>query len=91
MRNARCLRARLTATVARFGKTVDWDRIEDNWMSIRRLAKREWPSLDDADLDHAGGDRSRLIGFLQERYGWSRARATSEAERWLRELVAEPV
>jgi uncharacterized protein YjbJ (UPF0337 family) len=70
---------------------MDWDRIEDDWVSIRRLAKREWPSLDDAGLDSAGGDRARLIALLQDTYGWSRARAASEAERWLREVIAETV
>jgi hypothetical protein len=71
--------------------TMDWNRIEEEWVSIRRLAKREWPSLDDAELESAGGDRARLIALLQETYGWSRARAASEAERWLREIVAETV
>jgi uncharacterized protein YjbJ (UPF0337 family) len=59
------------------------DILKGNWMKIRGEVKQWWGRLTDDDLDYIEGSRDKLIGRLQERYGYSKERAEQEAERRL--------
>jgi uncharacterized protein YjbJ (UPF0337 family) len=65
------------------------DVFEGRWKQIRGDAKRFWGNLTDDDLDRSQGNRDKLIGALQERYGWERTRAESDFDRFL-ESVRTP-
>src|SRR5262245_46625547 len=62
------------------------DVMEGKWRQIRGQMKEWWGKLTDDDFDLIAGKRDRLIGKLQERYGWARQEAESEVARRLREL-----
>ncbi len=57
---------------------MSWEQIQGNWRQFRGEAKRRWGELTDDDLDAIAGDRDRLLGKLQERYG--RTKETLESE-----------
>ncbi|MBI3279523.1 MAG: general stress protein CsbD, partial [Acidobacteria bacterium] len=40
--------------------------------------------LTDDDVEMIGGAKDRLLGRLQERYGWSREEAERNADEWYR-------
>ena len=65
---------------------MDIDTIRDQWQEIRGLAKRWWGSLSDADLDGIDGNIDRLIGKIEERYGFSKDRATQDVYVHLKDL-----
>lgn len=44
-----------------------------------------WGKLTDSDLDRIAGKRDQLAGALQEKYGYTRAKAEEEIERRLKE------
>jgi uncharacterized protein YjbJ (UPF0337 family) len=44
-------------------------------------SKKWWGDLTDDDLDRIEGDRDKLIGRLQERYGYTREKAEAEMNR----------
>lgn len=54
------------------------------WNDIRQDVRRNWDRLTDEDLDNIGGDYESLVGFLQDRYGYSRQEASMEVDRFLR-------
>lgn len=65
------------------------DVFEGRWKQIKGDAKRFWGNLTDDDLDRSEGNRDKLVGSLQERYGWEKARAESDFDRFL-ESVRTP-
>lgn len=70
---------------------MNQDAVKGKWKQIRGRTKEWWGKLTDDDLDVIDGNRDHLIGKLQERYGYSKERASREINRRLEELdlVAE--
>jgi uncharacterized protein YjbJ (UPF0337 family) len=64
------------------------DVMEGKWKQMRGEVKKWWGQLTDDDLDTVAGNRDKLIGKLQERYGYAKERATEEIDRRLREYSA---
>jgi uncharacterized protein YjbJ (UPF0337 family) len=59
------------------------DVFEGRWKQLKGDAKRAWGKLTDDDWDRAEGNRDKLVGSLQERYGWEKTQAESEFDRFL--------
>lgn len=55
---------------------------EGRWKQLKGDMKRTWGKLTDDDLDRAEGNRDKLVGSLQERYGWERNQAEQELDRF---------
>ena len=63
--------------------------LEGRWKQLRGEAKRMWGKLTDDDLDRAGGNRDKLVGSLQERYGWEKDHASNQFDRWVDSVSAD--
>ena len=61
------------------------DILAGKWKQMRGELKTWWGNLTDDDFERIGGQKDKLIGLLQERYGYSRAQAEEEVERRLQE------
>jgi uncharacterized protein YjbJ (UPF0337 family) len=61
------------------------DILKGKWKQIRGEAKKWWGELTDDELDKVEGDRDKLVGIVQERYGYARDRAEAEVNRRLDE------
>lgn len=59
------------------------DVFEGRWKQWKGDMKRAWGKLTDDDFDRAEGNRDKLIGSLQERYGWEKNHAEQEFDRFL--------
>ena len=57
------------------------DVFEGKWKQIRGEVKAWWGKLNDDDLDRAAGKFDVLSGILQEKYGYSRQRASEEIDK----------
>jgi len=64
---------------------MNWDQIQGNWKQVKGEMQAQWGKLTDDDLDVAEGNREKLVGKLQERYGY----AKEEAEREVDGFVAK--
>jgi len=53
------------------------------WKQLRGRVREEWGKLTDSQIDQINGDYDRLVGVLQENYGYTHDRAREEADRWL--------
>jgi uncharacterized protein YjbJ (UPF0337 family) len=62
------------------------DVLEGKWKQIRGRVREFWGDLTDDELDEIGGKRDRLVGKLQERYGYSRMEADREVDRFINDL-----
>ena len=62
---------------------MNWDRIEGNWKQFKGRVQSQWGKPTDDDLDVIKGDRDRLAGALQKRYGIAKDEAERQLTRWL--------
>jgi uncharacterized protein YjbJ (UPF0337 family) len=61
------------------------DVFTGQWRQMRGSVKSWWGRLSDDDLDRIGGQKDRLVGVVQEKYGRTREEAEREVEERLRE------
>lgn len=59
---------------------MNWDQIQGNWKQAKGELKTRWSELSDDDLTYIDGQRDRLVGKLQERYGMTKEEAQREVE-----------
>lgn len=57
------------------------DTFEGKWKQAKGQIKQWWGELTDDDLMQVEGNRDKLVGKLQERYGYTRQRADDEINR----------
>jgi uncharacterized protein YjbJ (UPF0337 family) len=57
------------------------DIFEGKWKQVRGNAKEWWGKLTDDDLDKVEGKFDKLIGLLQEKYGYTKQQAIEEWEK----------
>lgn len=54
------------------------DTLKGQWHQVKGEVKTQWGKLTDSDLDQIAGQSEKLIGLIQERYGYARGRAEEE-------------
>lgn len=57
------------------------DIFEGKWKQVRGQAKIWWGKLTDDELEMVNGKLDKLIGLLQEKYGYTLQQAEEEIER----------
>ena len=62
--------------------------IEGQWKQLKGEAKRLWGKLTDDDLERAAGNRDKMVGALQERYGYHKDHAQTEFDNWAEKMRA---
>jgi uncharacterized protein YjbJ (UPF0337 family) len=62
-------------------KPMNKDILQGKWRQMRGEMKKWWGQLTDDELDKIEGDRDKLIGVLQEKYGYSKEKAEEEMGR----------
>ena len=63
-------------------KSPVWNRIQGNWKQITGSVRQQWGKLTDDDVAQANGQREKLAGKIQERYGISQQEANRQIDEW---------
>ncbi len=78
---------------------MSWGELRERWNEFSALASQQWKLLTARDLRVIAGNRERLVGILQQRYGAHRRTIEREVREFTRALgraaaqpnpVAEP-
>ncbi|MEY8882075.1 CsbD family protein [Donghicola sp. XS_ASV15] len=64
---------------------MNWDVVEGKWDQFKGNAKEKWGDLTDDEVTEMEGKRDKVIGKLQEKYGWTKEKAEEEADAFLSE------
>jgi uncharacterized protein YjbJ (UPF0337 family) len=67
-------------------KSPVWNRIQGNWKQVAGNARQQWGKLTDDDVVQANGEREKLAGKIQERYGISQQEANQQIDEWADKL-----
>ena len=65
---------------------MNWDQIKGQWTQMKGDAKIRWGKLTDDDLDVAEGHKDKLVGRIQERYGYEKEEAEREVDSWSQDI-----
>lgn len=64
---------------------MNWDIIEGKWKQLKGATKVKWGELTDHELDQIDGNKDKLAGKLQEKYGWTKDEADREIDDYYRD------
>ena len=59
------------------------DILKGKWKQIQGEAKKWWGDLTDDELTRVDGEQDKLVGLLQEKYGYSKEKAEAEIDQRL--------
>jgi uncharacterized protein YjbJ (UPF0337 family) len=59
------------------------DILKGKWNQMKGEVRKQWGKLTDSDIDQIQGDAEKLIGKLQERYGYGREQAEKEMNDYM--------
>jgi uncharacterized protein YjbJ (UPF0337 family) len=58
------------------------DILKGKWRQLKGEAKVKWGRLTDDEIDQVDGNAEKLVGLIQERYGYARDRAEKEVSEF---------
>ena len=64
------------------------DVLKGKWLQLKGEARQQWGKLTDDDLDQIEGNAEKMVGKLQERYGYARDEAQRELDKFLKSQEA---
>ncbi len=56
------------------------EQLKGKWNQLKGNIKKRWGRLTDDDIDRIEGERDRLVGKVQEKYGKSKEEAEREVD-----------
>ena len=59
---------------------MNTDVLQGKWKQLKGEVKRQWGKLTDDELDMIEGNKDKLVGLVQERYGYARDKAAREVD-----------
>ena len=62
---------------------MNTDILQGKWRQLKGEARVQWGKLTDDDLDQVQGQAEKLVGLVQERYGYDRQRAETEVDSFV--------
>jgi uncharacterized protein YjbJ (UPF0337 family) len=57
---------------------MNTDILKGQWKQLKGEVRTQWGKLTDDDFDQVEGNAEKLVGKVQERYGYERDRAERE-------------
>ena len=68
---------------------MNWDQIAGKWKQMKGDIRTRWGKLTDDDLDVIGGEKDKLVGHIQERYGIQKDEAQRQVDDWHNRLGSD--
>lgn len=66
---------------------MNQDILKGKWNQVVGEIKAQWGDLTDDELTEIDGNRQKLMGKLQEKYGYTRDEAERQVDRFFNEPV----
>jgi uncharacterized protein YjbJ (UPF0337 family) len=62
---------------------MNWSTVQGNWNEAKGKVRTKWGRLTDDDLTQVAGQKDRLVGVIQQKYGLARDKAEEQLEEFL--------
>ena len=61
---------------------MNWDQIKGKWSQMQGAVRSKWGELTDDEVAEAAGERDRMVGLIQEKYGVAKEEAERQVDEW---------
>jgi uncharacterized protein YjbJ (UPF0337 family) len=61
------------------------DTLKGQWKQLKGEVKNRWGKVTDDQITQVEGDYDKLVGVIQEKYGYEKEKAEGELNDWLAE------
>jgi len=61
---------------------MNQDQMEGKWKQLKGSFKQKWGKFTDDDFTRFQGNRDKIVGALQEKYGQSKEQAQKDYDEW---------
>jgi uncharacterized protein YjbJ (UPF0337 family) len=61
---------------------LNWDLIKGNWHVLKGSIRAKWGDLTDDEIEELDGNREKMIGKIQAKYGIAKEEAEKQVEEW---------
>lgn len=62
---------------------MDTNILKGKWNQLKGEIKMKWADLSDNDLARVEGNEDKLVGLLQEKYGYTKDKAKQEVRNFM--------
>ena len=62
---------------------MNTDILSGKWKELKGTLRQRWGKLTDSDYEEIAGSKDKLVGRLQQRYGYKREEAEKEVQEFL--------
>jgi uncharacterized protein YjbJ (UPF0337 family) len=62
---------------------MNTDVLKGKWLQLKGSLKEQWGKLTDDDVDRVSGSFDRLVGVIQEKYGYQKDEAQKQVDDFL--------
>ena len=69
---------------------MDTNILKGKWHQLKGSAKAQWGKLTNDELDQIEGNAEKLIGLVQERYGYQKQQAEAEVDAFIERHQTQP-
>jgi len=59
------------------------DILKGKWKQLKGSVKSQWGKLTDDEVDRVEGETQKLVGLIQEKYGYTKEQAEAEVSEFL--------
>jgi len=57
--------------------------LKGKWKKLKGSVRKKWGKISDDEIDQIKGDSQKLIGLLQEKYGYTKEKAEAQLAEFL--------
>ncbi len=61
---------------------MNWDTIKGSWKQVQGEAKTTWGKITNDEWEQIDGNKDKLVGFIQEKYGETKEAAEKQVDEW---------
>ncbi|WP_295408907.1 CsbD family protein [uncultured Thiocystis sp.] len=61
---------------------MNWDQITGKWHQVKGSIRAKWGELTDDEIEQLDGNREKMVGTIQEKYGIAKEEAEKQVDEW---------
>jgi uncharacterized protein YjbJ (UPF0337 family) len=61
---------------------MNWDQIKGKWHEIKGSVRAKWGELTDDEIEELDGNREKMVGKIQQKYGVAMEEAEKQVDEW---------
>jgi len=61
---------------------MNWDQIKGKWHEVKGSIRAKWGELTDDEIEELDGNREKMVGKIQQKYGVAKEEAEKQVDDW---------